>query len=245
MATTLFVRKVGGKGVKLLTLGGDPSRWAVGNGDGDGELATASLRLSRYELDIDVRGRRLTAPHADGDGRHIQKSSRSSTTEPVRRVIDGQDHLWEDTPSTARTAEEWTVTLATGRTISWLYARSPDKLGFYDTNGAPVLRIGHDPSFDTAGQGRQRSASCCGSGPRRPRRPTGTSRTSRTAPSAGWCLRGLPCSRSSQCGSSGRQTVVTRTRSVRRPDVEQPSVTDGSAEPSVTGWDVEAFAVSR
>ena len=61
MATTLFVRKVGGKGVKLLTLGGDPSRWAVGNGDGGGELATASLRLSRYALDIDVRGRRLTA----------------------------------------------------------------------------------------------------------------------------------------------------------------------------------------
>ena len=50
-------------------------------------------------------------------------------------------------------AEEWAVTLATGRAISWLYARSPDKLGFYDTDGAPVLRIGHDPSFDTTAKG--------------------------------------------------------------------------------------------
>ena len=68
------------------------------------------------------------------------------------RVIDGKIISGGRAEHGAYT-EEWAVTLATGRTISWFYTREPDKLGFYDTGGAPVLRIGHDPSFDTAAKG--------------------------------------------------------------------------------------------
>ena len=45
------------------------------------------------------------------------------------------------------------MTLPAGGTISWFYKREPDKVGFFDADGAPILQIGHDPSFDTSAPG--------------------------------------------------------------------------------------------
>ncbi len=149
MTTTLFVRKVGSKATKLLTLGGEPGKWAVT--DGDGELATARLRLSSYELEIDAGDRHLTGHLPMPLTGHPEEFEVVDDT-TGQKTIDGQIVSGGRAEHGAY-AEEWKVTLANGQAVSWFYARRPDRLGFYDASGAPILRFGHDPSFDTSAKG--------------------------------------------------------------------------------------------
>ncbi len=146
---TLHVRKTGSKGRKLLTLGGDPSQWAVSNDNA--ELATARLRLASYDLDIDAGGRHLTARMPWVHFGH-PKELEVVDDGTGQKVVEGT-LTWGGKARPGPYGEEWAVTLATGRTISWFYERNPDKLGFYDTDDAPVLLIGHDPTFDTSAKG--------------------------------------------------------------------------------------------
>lgn len=130
---TLLVRLVGG-------------HWVVS--DGQVTLATAQSHTISYELDIDAGGRQLTF-------RMVGKGMLRSNYPKDFDVIDGgtgQQVLHGKFISGGRSfrggiKEEWTVTLASGNTVSWIYQPDPRRLGFYDPSGAPVLLIGHDPSF--------------------------------------------------------------------------------------------------
>jgi hypothetical protein len=143
--TTLFVRRVGSQRSKLTMLGGLSGRWAVS--DGDTELATARDHFSRPELDIDADGRQLTARMPGKIGRGKPPREFEVVDDRTGEKLADGTRVWDARTKPRPTGEEWDVALASGSTISWFYMRDPDKLGFYD-NGAPVLRIGNDPSFD-------------------------------------------------------------------------------------------------
>lgn len=142
---TLFVRKVGSRGAKLLTLGGEPGDWEVT--DGEVVLATARARLAHDQLDIDAKGRRLTArmPGITWSGDPDKLEVVDQTT--GQKVIDGKR------TSGRLQNQEWSVILPTGAAISWMYRTDPQRLGFYETSGAPIMLMGHDPSFQTPAKG--------------------------------------------------------------------------------------------
>jgi hypothetical protein len=147
---TLFVHKAGNRWARLFTLGGEPSRWAVT--DVDVELASARTWLTRQDIAIEAGGRHLTL-HMPGSGwRNRPRQFAVVDDASGQCVISGQlthGGVTGGLTSSGLVVEEWAVTLAGGSTIAWHY-RQPDprKLGFFDPTGAPVLQIGHDPSFD-------------------------------------------------------------------------------------------------
>ena len=57
--STLFVRKIGSRRKRLLTLGGDWGTWTVS--DGEAVLATARFRLKPPGLEVEAGDRRLIA----------------------------------------------------------------------------------------------------------------------------------------------------------------------------------------
>jgi hypothetical protein len=148
--TTLRVRRVGSERSKLPMLGGLSGRWAVSAGDA--ELATARDHFSRPELDIDADGRRLTARMRGKIGRGKPPRDFEVVDDRTGEKVADGNRVWGGGRNPPPNGEEWDVALASGSTISWFYMRGPDKVGFYD-NGAPVLRIGNDPSFDLSAKG--------------------------------------------------------------------------------------------
>ncbi len=143
---TLAIRKVGSERQRLLTLGGEAHRWAVT--DGGTVLATAGSSLANDNLDIEVDGRRLTL-RLPRRGWFTPPSSCEVVDDQTGRQVANATMVSGGRTRRNQISEEWKVTLASGATLSWIYRRADDVLGFYQPQGgAPVLRIGHDPSFD-------------------------------------------------------------------------------------------------
>ena len=146
LPVTLAIRKVGSEWHKLLTLGGEPHRWAVS--EGGTVLATASSSLANDNLAIEVGGRRLTL-RLEGRGWLKPPSSCDVVDDQTGQQLASGTMVYGGRTRRNQISEEWTVTLASGATLSWIYRRADGILGFYHPQGgAPVLRIGHDPSFD-------------------------------------------------------------------------------------------------
>ena len=124
------------------------TRAAGPSANGDVILATARARLRRDELEIDAGGRQLTARMPEMLRWGPSKEFDVVDDATGERVIDGK-LISGGGPGD----QEWAVTLSTGGTISWIYQGEPRKLGFYDSGGAPVMLMGHDPSFDTSAKG--------------------------------------------------------------------------------------------
>jgi hypothetical protein len=150
--TAMRIRKARGGRAGLFGLGG-PGRWEINAADGS-ELARAQDRLVSSELTVDVGGRRLTA--------RMPGILRISSPKELAVVDDtsGQQVLAGSLDSAAVRsqafrAEEWTFTFSTGQAVTYVHSvQDPRTIGFFDPAGAPVLLIGHDPSFDV---GEERS----------------------------------------------------------------------------------------
>jgi hypothetical protein len=143
-AAILTVQKVGGAWRRLTTFGGGVGRWSVA--DGDRVLATAAMRSVSSGMRIEIAGRRLhlDMPGAlrirsagtvgvfdDATGTHVVAGS---------RVTGGRDRNL--------VCEAWTFAVAGHAPVEFTYRlREPRMLGFSDGRGAPLIRIGHDPSF--------------------------------------------------------------------------------------------------
>jgi hypothetical protein len=132
--TTLTVRGAGG--AKLLT-------WVLS--DGTSELGTGRRRLTSDTMEIDLRGRRLTARRPGSGVLDVTDDATGQT------LIRGKLLASSDSPR----YREWAVTLPSGATLTWFYQGEPRKLGYYNYDGAPVILQGHDPSFEVPRQVQQ------------------------------------------------------------------------------------------
>ena len=120
------------------------SSWEVS--EGGVTVASAYTRMTTYDVEIETSGRRLKLSMPK-DGLLGPKrldvvgtgSGRQVMTGALRSGGRGSNNL---------VAEEWSLTLASGGAIIWRYWHAKGVLGFYDSQGSPVLLVGHDPSFE-------------------------------------------------------------------------------------------------
>jgi hypothetical protein len=150
-ATTLRVAKTGDATRRLLSLGGEPGRWAVTDEAGT-VLAEAGMKLVATAMDVDVGGRRLSArmPGAAGFGRpqafHVDEDA-------VGQAVITGELLDGGRTASGLVGERWRLSVGNEAPIDFVYRLSePRTFGFYDQQGAALLELGHDPSF-TAEQG--------------------------------------------------------------------------------------------
>jgi hypothetical protein len=128
---------------KLATLDGELGTWGVF--DGDTLLASARIG-AKPQMKIDAGGRRLTG-RLHGWFKMIDAFESYDVVDETT----GETVLSAKRLSGQRQEQEWEVHLASGTTITWLYRMSEERLGYFDTDGAPIMELGHDPSFDTSG----------------------------------------------------------------------------------------------
>jgi hypothetical protein len=150
-AAIFRVRKAGGGLQKLLTLGGGAGSWIVADSGGH-TLAIAEVRFGRLgTFTIDAGGRRLTFQMPGMYG-FSHPTEFEIVDDSDQRVLSGKI-TYGGRDNRNLIDEVWTVTLASGDTLSWIHRRREAMLGFYDLAGAPVLLLGHDASFDTSAGG--------------------------------------------------------------------------------------------
>jgi hypothetical protein len=130
--TTLHVRGAGG--TQFLT-------WVLT--DDTTELATATNRLASDTMEIDARGRRLTARRT---GRMFGSARELSVTDSTtgQTSITGKVLASSDSPP----YREWEINFPSGASLTWFYQGEPRKLGFFEPDGTPLIEQGHDPAFD-------------------------------------------------------------------------------------------------
>jgi hypothetical protein len=152
---TLRIRRVGGAAKRWLSVGSVAARWSLI--DGARELATGRTFVKNDDLSIVIGDRHLIARLAGGTAFSAPRNLTVVDETSGETVVDAA-YVSGGSPGMHNTIDEtWAVKLVTGAEVRWRF-RTATEARFIDADGATIVSIGHDPSFDVeANQGTFRT----------------------------------------------------------------------------------------